>query len=389
MTTVGGSWPPGSRSRPRTRALLLALVLVLLTGPAAWAHDERFSASNVEVKGNEVIWTVEVATQGLEKVMRLPAPALKLTEPQLQEMKGDLVSYLLECLKVEINGVSVEAEPGTLEPVYDTLVGTGEKYISYARQQFRFRSATEVKRVTLSAALFLTVTKQHHAALTVSWNGAQRPFSRFGPFELQLTASRVNPTWWNTAGEFIVWGMHHIFIGYDHIAFLLGLLLAARKLREMVKVVTSFTVAHSLTLLLAAMDVIRLPQGVTESLIAASIVYVAAENYFIKYGRHRWILSFGFGLVHGLGFSSVLRERLQDLQSILVPVVSFNLGVELGQMVILLVALPVLAWIRKGPDEAASERRQSWLVRVGSMPILLLGSFWLVDRVFQLNLMPF
>ena len=101
------------------------------------------------------------------------------------------------------------------------------------------------------------------------------------------------------------------------------------------------------------------------------------------------MLTFAFGLVHGLGFSSVLRARLQDTGSILVPVVSFNLGVEVGQIAILLVALPLLTWNRKGSDEAASERRQWWLVRVGSMPILLLGLFWLTDRVFQLNLMPF
>src|SRR5205814_5944636 len=104
----------------------------------------------------------------------------------------------------------------------------------------------------------------------------------------------------------------------------------------------------SLTLLLAALDVIRIPSAVTESLIAASIVYVALENYFIKDGRHRWLLTFGFGLVHGLGFSSVLRARLQDLESIAVPVVSFNLGVEAGQIAILLVALPVLILIRRG-----------------------------------------
>lgn len=89
----------------------------------------------MEVRPNEVIWTVEVATQGLEKVLKLPADALKLTEPQLQEVKRDIVAYLLESLKAEINGVSVEAEPGTTKPVYDTLVGSGEKYISYARQQ--------------------------------------------------------------------------------------------------------------------------------------------------------------------------------------------------------------------------------------------------------------
>ena len=87
--------------------------------------------------------------------------------------------------------------------------------------------------------------------------------------------------------------------------------------------------------------------------------------------------------------TSVLRARLQDLESIAVPVVSFNLGVEAGQIAILLVALPVLIWIRKGRDEEATERRQKWLVRLGSLPILLLGLFWLIDRVFQLNLMPF
>jgi hypothetical protein len=116
---------------------------------------------------------------------------------------------------------------------------------------------------------------------------------------------------------------------------------------------------------------------------------VAAENYFIKDARFRWVLTFAFGLVHGLGFSSVLRERLQDLPSIALPVVSFNLGVELGQIAILLVVFPVLVWIRKASDEKAADRRQQLLVRIGSAPILLLGAFWLVDRVFQRNWMPF
>src|SRR5205814_3657748 len=154
-------------------------------------------------------------------------------------------------------------------------------------------------------------------------------------------------------------------------------------LGEMVRIATSFTVAHSITLLLAALDVIRLPSAVTESLIAASIVYVAAENYFIKEAKYRWVLTFLFGLVHGLGFSSVLHERLQDLDTIVLPVVSFNLGVELGQIAILLVTFPILAWIRKGATEEESAKRQLMMVRIGSAPILLLGCFWLVDRVFR------
>jgi hydrogenase/urease accessory protein HupE len=364
-------------------------LLVLIGGPVASAHDERFSASRVEIKANEVLWTVDVGVAGLEKVVRLPAGELELTDAQLQESKSDIVAYLLECLKVEINGNPVEAEAGALEPVYASTVATGQKYISYARQHFRFRSTPEVKRVRLSSTLFFTVIRNHQAAVIVSWSGVQKVFTKYGPFALDLTAARLNPTILGTAAEFILWGMHHIFVGYDHIAFLMALLLAAQRLRDMVRVVTSFTVAHSITLLLAALDVIRLPGAVTESLIAASIVYVAAENFFITQGGHRWMLTFAFGLVHGLGFSSVLRERLQDLQSIAVPVVSFNLGVELGQISILLVVLPVLTLIRRGPDEAARARRQWWLVRIGSLPILFLGAFWLVDRVFQLNLMPF
>ena len=371
------------------RTLALALLLVFLAATTAGAHDERFSASKMEVRPNELEWTVDVGTAGLEKVVRLPAGELKLTEAELQEAKPDVVAYLLECLKVEINGTAVEPEPGALEPVYDAWLGTGQKYISYARQHFRFRSTTPIKRVRLSSSLFLIVTKNHHSAFTVSWGGAQKIYSRFGPFELDLTQSSIKPTLLGTFTEFLLWGMYHIFVGYDHIAFLLALLLAAQKLRDMVRVVTSFTVAHSITLLLAATNVIRIPGTVTESLIAASIVYVAAENYFIVSGRHRWMLTFGFGLVHGLGFSSVLRDRLQDLQSIVVPVVAFNLGVEVGQITILLLVLPVLTLIRRAPNETARARRQKLLVRVGSMPILLLGGFWLVDRVFQLRLMPF
>lgn len=361
-----------------------AAVLFLLA-----AHDEKLSVSRVEVKDDAVVWTVDVSLQGLEKVLKLPADLYDLTDRQFLGMKDDIVRYLRTCMKIEINGVEVEGEAEGLEPLTETFIATGDKYIAHARQAFRFRSPSPVKRALLAGAFFSTVTSNHHAVLNVSWNGVQRRFSRYGPFELELTPSRINPTFWTTAGEFLLWGMHHILIGFDHIAFLLALLLGTRKMGEMVRVVTSFTVAHSLTLLLAARDLIRLPSTITESLIAASIVYVAAENYFIQEARHRWILTFAFGLVHGLGFSSMLRDRLVDSDSITMPVVWFNLGVELGQIAILLVVFPLLAGIRRGADEAASDRRQRLLVRIGSAPILLLGLGWLVDRIFQLGWMPF
>ena len=367
----------------------IASVLFLLAGASAFAHDEKLSVSRVEIRPGEVVWTIDVALQGLQKVLEFPADPIDLSERQLQGMKSAITQYLSKCLSVEINGTSAPLEAGALEPLYETFIASGEKYIAHARQQFLARNASPVKTVKISLAIFSTLTDRHEAVLNVAWGGPPKTFKRTGPFELELTQSRVQPTFWSTAGEFLLWGMHHILIGYDHIAFLLALLLGARKISEMIRVVTSFTVAHSITLLLAATDVIRLPSRVTESLIAASIVYVAMENYFIKDAKHRWVLTFAFGLVHGLGFSSVLRERLQDIDSIAGPVVSFNLGVELGQIAILLVVFPVLAWVRKSADPDAAARRQRLLVRIGSAPILVLGMAWLVDRILQKNWMPF
>ena len=363
------------------------LLALLATGASAWAHDEKFSSSRVEVKDDAVTWSVDVSVQAIGTVIPLPANPLDLSEREFEALRPQILRYLRSTMAVRINGDPIEPEPGPTDPVRETSVTSGEKYIAHFWQTFRFPAPSRPATVGLSGAFFATRTREHHAILVVSWDGAKRSFSRYGPFEMELTALRVRPTFWSTSGEFIVWGMHHIFIGYDHIAFLLALLLAARRLGELVRIATSFTVAHSITLLLAARGIITLPSTVTESLIAASIVYVAAENYFLKEATYRWVLTFAFGLVHGLGFSSVLQERLQDLDSIVLPVVSFNLGVELGQIAILLVTFPVLSWIRKAPTEEASGRRHQLLVRIGSAPILLLGCFWLVDRVFQMGWM--
>jgi len=360
-------------------------VLCLLTA----LHDEKSSSSRVQVRDDGVTWAVDLSLQGLSTVLPLPADPVDLSERRLQAFQPEIVKYLRTCMTLKINGTRVEGEPVQLEPVYETFVASGEKYIAHFWITFRYPSAAKVETVDLSAAFFATRTREHRAVLSVTWDGGQHTYARSGPFDLDLTARRVKPTFWSTFGDFVVWGMHHIFIGYDHIAFLLALLLGAKRLGEVVKIATSFTVAHSITLLLAAKEVIHLPSNVTESLIAASIVYVAVENYFLKEAKYRWVLTFVFGLVHGLGFSGALGERLQDLNSIVVPVLSFNVGVELGQVAILLVAFPLMAWIRKAATEEAAAKRQLLLVRVGSAPILLLGCFWLLARIFQKDWPPF
>ena len=170
--------------------------------------------------------------------------------------------------------------------------------------------------------------------------------------------------------EYLSWGVHHIFVGYDHIAFLLALLLAVTRLRELLLIVTSFTVAHSVTLLLSGLGILRIPSRLSELLVAASIVYVAVEN-LRRAGKplpRRWLLTFLFGLVHGLGFATELQERLVEVGGrVLLPVLSFNLGVELGQVAIVALVYPLLVWMRRAPTAPERQLRQNRLLRMGSV----------------------
>jgi hydrogenase/urease accessory protein HupE len=140
--------------------------------------------------------------------------------------------------------------------------------------------------------------------------------------------------------RFFKLGVEHIFLGFDHICFLIALLVVS-KFGDVVKIVTSFTIAHSITLILATLEVVELPSRLVEISIAATIIYVAIENLWVKDTRHRWWLTFCFGLVHGFGFASVLRELGLPKVGLIRCLLSFNLGVEAGQLAIALALLPL------------------------------------------------
>ena len=122
-----------------------AIVLLLACSSAAWAHDEKFSVSRIEIKDDGVTWSVDVSLQGLERVLKLPAEPVDMSDSQFQSMKADIVKYLGTCIKVEINGVLVEPEAGALAPLFERHVASGEMVIAHARQEFRFQSAATVK----------------------------------------------------------------------------------------------------------------------------------------------------------------------------------------------------------------------------------------------------
>jgi len=186
--------------------------------------------------------------------------------------------------------------------------------------------------------------------------------------------TQTSGTRWQTLGRFVWLGIQHIATGYDHLAFLLGLLIATASLRSLVKVITSFTVAHSITLALATFNVVVLPSRFTESMIALSILYVAVENLVRKRTIDRWKLTFLFGLVHGFGFSNVLREMQLPRADLALSLFSFNLGVEIGQIVFVVLLFPLT-------DDLI---RSGWtkLRPAVSIAIGLLAAFWFIQRAF-------
>lgn len=183
--------------------------------------------------------------------------------------------------------------------------------------------------------------------------------------------------------HFVVLGIEHIFLGYDHIMFLLALILVGGRFLELVKIVTAFTVAHSVTLILAALRIVTLPSRLIESAIALSIAYVAAENLFRARLEKRWMLTFAFGLVHGFGFANVLRELGLPAKGLVLSLLGFNLGVEIGQVCIVGALFPLILWLHRQP-----ETRRRRIVTALSVGILLFGLGWLVERVVGLEFMP-
>lgn len=191
----------------------------------------------------------------------------------------------------------------------------------------------------------------------------------------------ADETAWTRAWRFFVLGVEHILFGYDHLLFLLALIVAGRP-RELIGLVTAFTVAHSITLALATLGWMSLPSVFVEAAIAATIVFTALENFWIEDTRHRWRTTFVFGLIHGFGFAGVLRDLGLPTAGFLRSLFAFNLGVEAGQLAIVaLLAWPAAALARWNHGPAAQ--------RLISLVIALCGLGWLVDRISGLGFMPF
>ncbi len=202
-----------------------------------------------------------------------------------------------------------------------------------------------------------------------------------------------------TFKDYLVEGIWHIWIGLDHLLFLLSLLLPAVFVRrqrawvsvdrirpalaDILKIVTAFSIAHSITLTLAVLDILVFPLGLAESLIALSVVIAAINNLYPIITTARWGVAFGFGLIHGLGFANVVDALSLPANALAISLFGFNAGVEIGQVAIVCGVLPLAYWARR------TRLYRHWIFNGGSAVVALVGSVWIFERVFDYSVLGF
>lgn len=271
-------------------------------------------------------------------------------------------------------GQRSEASPG--QSIYSNQ-GYFDAHLTYpttspdARFAIQTRIAPELKDYLKFALRYIPIGEKSRAIVITSRSGKVV----------------LNPGWYQAAASFVTMGVEHILSGIDHLLFLLCLVIPFRRLREVVPIVTAFTVAHSFTLIGSAYNLA--PSGpwfppFVEAAIAASIVYMALENIVGVNLRRRWLVTGLFGLIHGFGFSYGLKQNLQFAgKHLLVSLLSFNVGIELGQLAVLAVTLPVLAFLFR---RALAERVG---VIIASAIVAHTGWHWMIERGEVLWKFPF
>jgi hydrogenase/urease accessory protein HupE len=312
-----------------------------------------FAQSEVEalVAGERGMPGSRVATDPVSARTRLEALAMTALEVTLDERP--LHSHV----------VAVQPEPNnTIQFRLSFPISAGSRLI--------VRSMLPA-RLTSGHRQFLVV--RNEAGQTLAERILDGTHNTFETDLARLNSSEAKP---GSFRQFLLLGVEHILTGYDHVVFLLALLLAGGAFWNTAKIISSFTLAHSITLALAALDIVRIPSSVVEPLIAVSIVYVGVENLLQGDLRWRWLLTFAFGLVHGFGFASVLRDLGVGAAGVgvAVPLVSFNLGVELGQVGIMLLVLPLIWKLRSQPFFVMR------CVPACSLMVTLVGGYWLLQR---------
>jgi hydrogenase/urease accessory protein HupE len=353
-------------------ALLLSLTLV------AHAHDPGLSTATVTVGDEQINVLLGFARPDAAFLLPATANPADLETPEGFQAKGpELESVAAGELNLYLGGKR-------MLPVQSTAHLKDSTNVEILLQ-FRRTDATQLRLVSTFLERFALGHREFLSIQTVAGESLGKAMlsAKKDQFNLNLPVVSGSSASWRGSPPFLQFlklGIEHILSGYDHLLFLFGLMVVCRGMRSLLKVITCFTLAHSITLALAAFEVVRLPGRIVEPLIAASIAYVGLENLVRGDSpKGRGLIAFSFGLVHGLGFADALQGL--GLNSgpfgIVVPLVGFNLGVEAGQLSVATLVLPILWKLRAHPSFV-----HRW-VPACSAAVAVAGSYWMVERILQ------
>jgi hydrogenase/urease accessory protein HupE len=345
-------------------------MFLIASAALAWAHDPGLSTATAKVFPEHIEAEATFARADIEALVPLDADRDgKVSSKEFARARPKLQALAPKVFNVLSTDAIIHSDP---------TLHLDEDDNFHVAVTFR----TQGPKVTIESSLIKQLPRGHRQFISlVDERGATLAQALLtaekDAVDLDARIVEKQPTGRATFGGFFFMGVEHILTGYDHIVFLLGLLIATSQFRATIWVITCFTLAHSATLALAAFDLLRVPDGIVEPLIAATIIYVGAEN-FLRPGNPagRWKLTLIFGLVHGLGFATDLKERVVSTvgEKIVLPLMSFNLGVELGQMAIASLILPVIWWFRNEPVVIRV------MVPACSVVVIVAGAWWLLER---------
>jgi hypothetical protein len=371
----------------------IARVVLLLAASigAADAHKPSDAYLALWPDGARVPGQWDIALRDLDFAIGLDADGDgAITWGEVKAKRDDIVAYAMARLAIAADGVPC---PATVAELLIDNHSDG----AYAVLRFTAACPHAPRELQVSYRLFAEIDPQHRGLLRLEMAGQTRT-AIFGPQNPQQRFEAGGQSLWRQFVGYWAAGVEHIWTGYDHILFLLSLLLpsvmvwdgerwkAGHGLRaasiDVVKIVTAFTLAHSITLALATLRIVEIPARWSESAIAMTVTLAALNNLYPVIRGRRWIIGFGFGLIHGFGFASALMDLGLPQGALALSLAGFNLGVETGQLAIVGAFLP-LAYLARG----------AWFYRAlvlggGSWFIALVATLWLLERSLNLSFLP-
>lgn len=380
------------RNVMRTTVSLLAFGFVALLTIPAQAHKPSDSYLTLTVGGPPVAVRWDIALRDLDNVLALDRDADgAITWGELRARESDVVAFASKRLTIRFDG-----QVCGLSPVDMSVAEHSDG--AYAVLRFEAPCAREPHEVDVDYELFFDVDPQHHGIARID-DGAGTRTAIFTDVDRHQRFARATLGRAHQLGAAVRLGIGHIFSGIDHLLFLIALLLPSVLVRrgvkghwepvagfrsaltDVLKIVTAFTVAHSITLSLSVLGVLRLPSRFVESAIAASVIVAAVNNIVPILQEDRWTAAFALGLLHGFGFSATLMDLGLPRQNLIATLFGFNIGVEMGQLCVVATLLPIAYWARK----TVAYRKVALFG--GSIAIASVATVWLIERAFAVKLL--